>query len=304
VWANRWLRGTPQRAGWPDVVLFGAVVLLLALPWYVAVCLRLPEFARHFLWEHNVVRFLSPFDHLEPVWFYVPIVLFGLLPGTLLLVPFARFLLCGDEAAARRRSPEMGFFLLSGGWCLLFFSLSGCKLPTYILPGFPPLCLALGCFLTARGWDTRRPVIGVAAAALAVLALCHHVLVPWYARHRAPMGRPALIQELCGDPERPVFCYPRSCDSVAFYLRRDDLKTYRSKHTHLLIGRLRERKHSVVLCTHRHTLEGLRQALPPDLRIIHASHFGIEGEGMTYLKSWLGETALGLCDIAVIERLP
>ena len=39
------------------------------------------------------------------MWFYVPVVLAGLLPGTLLLVPFVRFLLTTEPEVARRRPP-------------------------------------------------------------------------------------------------------------------------------------------------------------------------------------------------------
>ena len=60
-----------------------------------------------------VLRFVAPFDHLRGVWFYVPVVLLGLLPGTLLLVPFLRFLLSGEDETAGRRSPELGFLLLA-----------------------------------------------------------------------------------------------------------------------------------------------------------------------------------------------
>ncbi len=138
------------RPSWRAWATFAAVVLALPLPWLVAMCLRSPDFAQHFFWEHNVVRFLSPFDHLEPVWFYGPILLWGLLPATLLLWPFLRFLASGD--AAQYRCPALGFTLLAGGWGVLFFSLSGCKLPTYVLPAFPPLALALGRFLTVTRW--------------------------------------------------------------------------------------------------------------------------------------------------------
>ncbi len=302
VWVHRRLCGLPARAGRGDAAVFLAVVTAVALPWYVAASLRLPALAKYFLWEHNVLRFLSPFDHLEPVWFYAPVLLLGLLPGALLLVPFVRFLLSGDGTAVSRRSPELGFLLLAGGWCVFFFTLSGCKLATYVLPAFPPLCLALGGFLAARGWDVARGVRATAAAWFVVLALGHHLLVPWFARQRAPMGRADEVRALCDDRDVPLVCYPRNCDSVSFYLGRDDVRAYRSKHTHLLIERLRERPRTVVLCTHRHTLTGLRQALPPDLRVVRATHFGLSEGLMEKVRSWLGETALGLCDIAVVER--
>src|SRR5262249_19343159 len=125
------------------LLVFAAIVLAIVLPWHIAVGLRVPSFFSYFFWRHNVLRFLAPFDHIEPLWFYLPVVLGGLLPGTLLLIGFAQFLLTGRKEAAERRSPELGFLLLAAGWCLLFFTLSGSKLPTYVLPAFPPLALAL-----------------------------------------------------------------------------------------------------------------------------------------------------------------
>jgi 4-amino-4-deoxy-L-arabinose transferase-like glycosyltransferase len=302
AWAYRRLTGSPWRVGWRAIAAFLAVALAVAVPWFVAVCVRLPQFAAYFLWHHNVVRFLQPFDHIQPVWFYLPVVLLGLLPATLLLVPFLRFLVSGDEALARQRPPELGFLLLAGAWCVAFFSASGSKLPTYVLPAFPPLALAFGHFLTARGWHRRLWPKALGAAAFTVMALAHLVVLPWYADQRAPMGRPDEVRALCGDRGVPVICFPRSCDSVGFYLGRDDLRSFREKQLVQLLDALHERPRTVVLCTHRHTLKGLLAALPPDLYVAHEVHFGLS-EGLTErLRTSMGETVLGLCDVVVIER--
>jgi 4-amino-4-deoxy-L-arabinose transferase-like glycosyltransferase len=303
AWAYRRLSGGNWRVGRGAVAAFLAVVLAVALPWYIAVCARLPTFASYFLWRHNVVRFLQPFDHIQPLWFYVPVLLFGLLPATLLLVPFVRFLASGDEALARRRRPpELGLLLLAGGWCVLFFSASGSKLPTYVLPAFPPLALAFGQFLTARGWDRRRWTKALGGAAFALMALAHLVVLPWYAGQRAPMGRPDEVRALCGDPDVAVICFPRSCDSVGFYLGRDDLRSFREKQMVQLLDALHERPRTVVLCTHRHTLAGLRPVIPADLRVVREVHFGLS-DGLTErVRGAMGETVLGLCDVVVIER--
>src|SRR5438309_1733533 len=101
---------------WLDLFVFTGVVLAVALPWYVALCVRIPGFARYFLWEQNVQRFLMPYAHEQGVWYYGPILLGGLLPGSLLLVPFVRFLFTSSPSAVRRRTLELGFLLLSGGW--------------------------------------------------------------------------------------------------------------------------------------------------------------------------------------------
>jgi hypothetical protein len=310
LWAYRALQPNKCAVRWPAYVSFVAVTLAVAAPWYAAICVRLPAFAYHFLWEHNVVRFLAPFDHLRPIWFYGPILFLGLLPATLLLVPFCRFLLATDQANSARRPAELGFTLLAGCWCVAFFSLSGCKLPTYIMPAFPPFCLAFGFFLTRSRWH-RSPLLGVlGTVGFAVICLGHNLLLPWYAAYRAPAGHLAELRNYCGDPAMPVICYPRSCDSVAFYVGRDDLKIYRSKETNALLYLLQkqERPAAVLLFTHRHSLEAFKHALTPDLEIVEQRHFGLQelqglpkalAEKMTVL---MGETSLGLCDLAVVQR--
>ena len=129
-----------------------------------------------------------------------------------------------------KRSPAGGFWLLAGGWCVLFFSLSGSKLPTYILPAFPFLCLALGEFVARiamgpvdRHPRPRRRDRGPDAG----LAL-----------RRASRGTPgsghrwagrSWSSGYVGDPDTVVVTYPRNCDSVAFYTGRSDFDRVRSK---------------------------------------------------------------------------
>jgi 4-amino-4-deoxy-L-arabinose transferase-like glycosyltransferase len=307
LWMQRWLTGSGCRLGRPAELVFLFVVLAVTLPWYVAMSLRVPAFARDFLWEHNVRRFLAPFAHEHGVWFYAPVLLGGLLPGTLLLVPFLRFLFSSDPAVAARRTAEWSFLLLGGGWCVFFFTLSQCKLPTYIMPAFPPLCLAFGHFLVNSRWQTSRLPRLAAGGAFVLLAAAHHVVFPWYATYRSPMGRPEAVCRLCADKSTTVVCYPRNCDSVAFHLGREDLRSYRSKDIDDLRTLVRLRPRTVILCTHRHSLRGLHQLLPPDVRIVEEAHFGLRDirgvppRVMKVLVQLMGETALGLCDIAVVE---
>jgi 4-amino-4-deoxy-L-arabinose transferase-like glycosyltransferase len=270
LWMHEWLTGDRVRLGWRRWFVFVAVVLALVMPWYVAMSCRISQFVSYFFWEQNVVRFLSPFDHLRPVWFYLPVIFGGLLPISLLALPFFRFLFSGVEEAAERRTKELGFMLLAGGWCVFFFSLSGCKLPTYILPALPFLALALATYATQSSWVSSRWV--QASLALSFLILCagHYVAIPWFARFHSPMSHAAEVERFCEDPSMPVVCYPRNYDSVSFYLRRDDLKTFRSKETHLLIQFLRDQPRTVVLFSHRHSLKGLQHAMEtmaPELRM-------------------------------------
>jgi hypothetical protein len=283
MWLQRRLAGKAAPLTWRSILAFAAIVLLVALPWYVAVCVRLPEFAGHFLWEHNLLRFLMPFDHLRPVWFYAPILLVGLLPASLLLVPFLRFLGTGREEIVCRRSPELGFMLLAGGWCVLFFSLSGCKLPTYILPAYPFLALALGTYVANSRWQGSLWTRGALVSGFAILLVGHYAVIPHLAQARSPMGWPGTILKCCSDRAIPVVCYPRPVDSMAFYLDRNDLRSYRSKETPDLVRFLLDRPTTVVLFGHRHSLQQLKEILPPGLSMIRIE-------------------PMGLCHMAVVRR--
>jgi len=137
------------RPVWTAWIAYGAMVIGIAFPWYAAIAVRQGEFTEYFFWRQNVVRFVAPFDHEGPPWYYLPGLLLGLLPWTLLLPGFVRFLSRRSVRTARRRPAALGFFLVMFLWCFLFFSAAGCKRPAYILPALPPLALALGCYVSA-----------------------------------------------------------------------------------------------------------------------------------------------------------
>ena len=303
---QRWLTGRRFPLVWRDVLVFAGVVLAVALPWYVALSVRIPGFARYFLWEHNIERFFTAFAHEQGVFYYGPILFGGLLPGALLFISLVRFLFTSKAAALRRRTSELGFLLLSGGWCVFFFTLSTCKLPTYILPAYPPLCLALGYVLMCGSWRLSHTPALVAATTFVILLVAHHVVVPWYAAYRSPMCRAEEVRRYCLDRTTPVVCYPRDCDSVSFYLQRDDLRNYRSKEIEDLRALVRANPRTVILCTHRHSLKGLKQLLPPEMCVVESVHLGLADmpgvpeSAMKPLAKMMGETALGLCDVAVI----
>src|SRR5262249_39409362 len=154
-----------------------------------------------------------PFDHLQPVWYYVPILLGGLLPGTILFAGYFRGLI-NERSGSSRPSLASGFWLMAGGWCVFFFSCSGSKLPTYILPAYPFLCLALGEFVARSRWNTARSTRVMVGAVAGVMLLVHHVGLPWYAKERSPYGRPEVVERYVNDPETVVVAYPRNCDSL------------------------------------------------------------------------------------------
>src|SRR5262249_42633705 len=150
--------------------------------------------------------------------------------------------------------------------CLLFFTLSLCKLPTYILPAFPFVALALGYFLVYGSWGQSRWPAGIAVAMFLFLAGVHHVGLPWFAGYRSPLRVEAELRRLCADPNVPVVCYPRSCDWGAFSLGRSDVRSYRNKDIEDLRDLVRSNPRTVILCTHRHSRQALGELLPPEIR--------------------------------------
>jgi len=130
-----------------DWIAFLLPCLLIAVPWFCLAMSRQTEFAGHFFWRHHIVRFWSAFNHQEPWWFYVPVIALGLFPGSLLLPTLGTYLFGSIARHRSDRTEELGFLVVSGVWIVFFFSLSGCKLPTYVLPALPMFCLAIGKML-------------------------------------------------------------------------------------------------------------------------------------------------------------
>lgn len=241
--ALRWLDPAAARPGVRAWTAFLVVSCGVAAPWFVAVALRDSHFPAYFFWFHHVQRFMDPFDHAGPWWYYVPEILVGMLPWTLLLP--------GLVATLTRRGPGtemMRLCAMAALWGVVFFSLAGCKRPFYILPAMPPLALALGCYLDQvfAGRELPRAAWLAGGALTLVMTGAVTLFLPGYARQfslRAEVGRQA---EAAGDSRVPVICYPRRWDSVSFYLRRDDVQVFRADEWEALRAELASRPGAIV----------------------------------------------------------
>ncbi len=137
---------------------------LTALPWYIICSRRNPDFFRIFIIEHNFKRYLTPeFQHIQPFWFYVPILLIAFAPWTLALLWSVTFGLL-RRGRKFQFSPTSLFLLSWAVFCLLFFSISKSKLPGYILPAMPPTGLLLSRayvrLVPQEGWTFRLLLLG------------------------------------------------------------------------------------------------------------------------------------------------
>jgi 4-amino-4-deoxy-L-arabinose transferase-like glycosyltransferase len=161
-----------------------AVFFLTALPWYILCARRNPDFFRIFILEHNFKRYLTPeFQHIQPLWFYVPVVFVS-------IFPWSFFAVLASVDLLRKHKPWTGstslFFLSWFAFPLFFFTISQSKLPGYILPAVSPLVL-----LTTRSWTRRH--VGDSAVARASLFTGVFVLIGAAVvatRIRVPAGSP------------------------------------------------------------------------------------------------------------------
>ena len=168
-----------------------ALFLAIAAPWFIAVSAANHEFAHFFFIQEHFERFTTRMHgRYQPIWYFVPILAFGVAPWLVVLVPALR-----DALRARlveRRDFDAALFLaLWIAVVFVFFSISSSKLPSYVLPLFPALALVIGRGLALA--PSRRLLAAQAAlAAAAGTALA--------------AGAPALLGRLPGDssPYSPV----------------------------------------------------------------------------------------------------
>ena len=184
----------------PGIVLFCAI----ALPWYVAVEMRNPQFFREFILEHNLARFSTDlYHHRQPFWYYLPVTLLALVPWTVVVlaacVASVRAWWAERKSVSAEPDFELQFNLFACIWLIapvLFFSISQSKLPGYILPAVPAGAVLLAEYLRQRlerdESVTKWIVVlhAMAAAAPIVPALLIGYVVT---EHRLPAGRPMLI---------------------------------------------------------------------------------------------------------------
>jgi 4-amino-4-deoxy-L-arabinose transferase-like glycosyltransferase len=190
-------------APWRRLLLVRGALLfgVLCLPWLILIQHRLPQFFQFFFVREHFQRFLTRIeDRYQPWWFFIPILLAGILPW---LLPALRSLY-GDWRGTASR-PGFDARRFAWVWCVVifvFFSASDSKLLSYILPIFPALAVLMATAPTVRlNADLRVTGVGMVLVGALLLAsalfLPRIVYAPFlYNPLRAPYFmhiRPALI---------------------------------------------------------------------------------------------------------------
>jgi 4-amino-4-deoxy-L-arabinose transferase-like glycosyltransferase len=131
-----------------------AVFFAIAAPWFVAVSRANPEFFDFFFIHEHFTRFLTGEHRREGAWWYfLPIFVVGILPWLTVFFGTARRMWTGAPSEANGFNGHR-FALIWSAVIFVFFSMSGSKLPSYILPIFPALALPIGWQLATLS-DTR-----------------------------------------------------------------------------------------------------------------------------------------------------
>jgi 4-amino-4-deoxy-L-arabinose transferase-like glycosyltransferase len=143
----------------------GPVVLAAVVsPWVWAVSREIPDFLHYVVVTETWQRMTT--DELrrtEPIWFFLPVLLVGAFPWS--IVAMSGFRAMDDGSGPKRRA--MWIYLML--WLLVplvFFSLSRGKQEQYMLPLVPALALMVAC-----RWPGRAAVYRIAAAGWGLIGL-------------------------------------------------------------------------------------------------------------------------------------
>jgi len=154
--------------GWGGLLFFA-----VAAPWFAAAASVNPEFIRFFFIHEHFERFLTAgHSRAQPLWYFIPVTLAGLLPWTTIaLQAIGSAWHHGPIGSAPERFDSRRFLALWAIVIFLFFSASGSKLPSYVLPLFPAVALLAGDLLTRLRFEgLRRHLVVAALVAVASLA--------------------------------------------------------------------------------------------------------------------------------------
>ncbi len=161
-------RRVPEGFWWRSLVWGLPLTIAVASLWYVPVITRHGwTFVNEFFIQHHFARYVSnKYRHPQPFYFYLPVVFALALPWSLVLIKATleavkaawqgegKGAMTGGDATQDEATAgdeivgRLNLFALA--WLVVpvaFFSMSGSKLPGYVLPALPGACLLVGARL-------------------------------------------------------------------------------------------------------------------------------------------------------------
>jgi 4-amino-4-deoxy-L-arabinose transferase-like glycosyltransferase len=182
-----------------DIGVAALIFVVVGVPWYAAMtAIHGSPYLESFFVADNFERFATDrFNDPRPFWFYVPIVIGGMLPWGIFLAVLPWRSVVAIFRRQRTVTHAEWRLLLWAIVPLLFFTVSIGKQPRYVLPVLPPLAILLAQAITVRlkpeptDEGKRQPALAVATWTTALFYVVLAVLL-WRARTIFITAYPAL----------------------------------------------------------------------------------------------------------------
>jgi len=131
------------------------IFLIIAAPWYILEYLdQGQKFIDGFILKHNLKRFSSTFEsHGGSIFYYIPVLILGFMPFSGLL-----FRVFANIKSIIKSDLEI-FLFIWFAFVFIFFSLSGTKLPHYVIYGYTPLFILIGAYFKDFKFSIILPLI-------------------------------------------------------------------------------------------------------------------------------------------------
>jgi 4-amino-4-deoxy-L-arabinose transferase-like glycosyltransferase len=130
-----------------------ATFFAVTLPWFIAICLRHPDFPGYAFWQESLERFATGHSHRAgPIYYYLIIYLAGFLPWSFFLLYAGLHRITRWKELQQEPQAPVLFLLSWVGLIFVFFSISQSKLPGYFLPAMVPLSILMG-----KVWTGSEP---------------------------------------------------------------------------------------------------------------------------------------------------
>ena len=163
-----------KRFNWKEIkqlkpFMGAAIVLLIALPWFILVHLKTNgQWTEGFFFKHNLGRFSSEMEGHGGIFLItILFVLIGLFPFSAFIVQSLR------NAFANRKDDFTLINLVAGITIVTFFSISQTKLPNYTVPAYPYFAVIIGLWISKQNLQLVK-----SKASMIVLLLFGLILVP------------------------------------------------------------------------------------------------------------------------------
>lgn len=192
---------------WPPALLVFAVI---AVPWFWLMQQRYPGFFHYFFVYQHFQRFTaSGFNNVQPVWFYVPVLIGLTMPWMLWAKGMLHKTFWVEGAARDLRRLMLIWFLV----VVVFFSAPSSKLIGYVLPALPPLAFllseAIASVVRKQKYVARqRLVLITLGAALIICVLAVSVAAFKGHRNAKHLGRAIQAELRLGDTLVALNAYP------------------------------------------------------------------------------------------------